>query len=101
MTKCYCLYIKHFETFSLTFLRDDVQSNSESCIFDQLHNVSMRHVDNRLIVDGHDAVANLQLPAAVSWTALDDASDFVRHGWNDVCEISLTSFSKNVCKECM
>lgn len=57
-----------------------MQSNSESCIFDQLHNVSMRHVDNRLIVDSHDAVANLQLPAAVSRTALDYAADFVWHG---------------------
>lgn len=57
-----------------------MQSNSESCIFDQLHNVSMRHVDNRLTVDSHDAVADLQLPAAVSRAALDDAADFVWHG---------------------
>ena len=65
----------------LTFLWDDLQSDAEARVLDQLDDVGVRHVDDGLAVDGQDAVAHLQLGAAVRRTALDDASDLVWHGW--------------------
>lgn len=64
-----------------TFLWDDVQGDSESSVFDQLDNVSVRHVDNRLTVDGHNTIANFQLPTAIGRTALNDAADLMWHSY--------------------
>lgn len=64
-----------------TFLWDDVQGDSESSVFDQLDNVSVRHVDNRLTVDGHNTITNFQLPTAIGRTALDDATDLMWHSY--------------------
>jgi len=64
----------------LTFLRDDPQGDAEAGVLDQLDDVGVRHVDDGLAVHGQDAVAHLQLPAAVGRASLDDAPDFMRHG---------------------
>ncbi len=64
-----------------TFFRDDVQGDSESSVFDQLDNISVRHVDDRLTVDSHNTITNLQLPTAISRTALDDTADLMWHSY--------------------
>lgn len=65
----------------LTFLRDDPKGDTKAGVLDQLDDVGMRHADDRLTVDGQDAVAHLQAAAAVGRAALDDAADFVGHSW--------------------
>lgn len=36
---------------ALTLLRNDAKGDTKTCILDELHNVSVRHVDDRLAVD--------------------------------------------------
>lgn len=60
-------------------MRDDPQGHAQAGVFDQLHDVGVRHADDGLAVHRQDPVPHLQLPAAVGWAALDDAADFVRH----------------------
>lgn len=63
----------------LTFLWYDPQGDTKACIFDQLNDVSVRHVDDGLVVHRQYPVSHLQLPAAVCRAALDDAANFVGH----------------------
>lgn len=58
-----------------------MQRDCESGVLDELDDVGVRHADDGLSVDGEDAVAHLQLPAAVGWAAFDDASNFMGHSW--------------------
>lgn len=63
----------------LTFLRYDPQGDAQACILDQFHNVGVWHADDGLAVHRQDPVSHLQLPAAVSRAALDDAANFMGH----------------------
>lgn len=71
-------------TCSLTVLRYDPQGDAEARILDQLNDVGVWHVDDRLTVHCQYPVSHLQLPAAVRRAALDDAANFMGHScWED------------------
>ena len=67
---------------ALTFLWDDVQRDGQPSVLDELHDVGMGHADDGLSVDGQDAVAHLEAPAAVCGAGLDDAADLMGHSWD-------------------
>lgn len=73
------VYVLRVSTCSLTFLRYDPQGDAEARVLDQLNDVGVRHVDDRLAVHRQYPVSHLQLPAAVGRAALDDAANFMWH----------------------
>lgn len=64
---------------ALTLLRNDPECDAESRILDEFDDVGVWHVHDRLIVDGQNAISNLQFPAVVCRTSLNDPSDLMRH----------------------
>lgn len=74
----------HTHTQALTLLRNDVQRDCQSSIFNEFDNVCVRHADDGLSIHSQDPVAHLQLPTSIRRTALNDASNFMGHGWKQV-----------------
>ena len=69
-------------THVLTLFWDDVQRHSEPSVFDEFHDICMRHADDGLSVHCQNPVSYLQLPTAVCRAALDYTSYLMGHSWN-------------------
>lgn len=76
---------------SLTITRYDPERDCVPCFLNQVDDVWVRLVCDGAAVNGQYSVPHLQLPTAVCWAALDDASYFVGHG-----HTSISSFCVNI-----
>lgn len=73
--------LRHF-IISLTVLRNHGERDGVPCVFDKLNNVVVGEFHNGLTVHSRYAVAHIQQPTAVSWTALDYSTDLMRNHCN-------------------
>ena len=68
------------EAKSLTITRDDPERDCVPGFLDQVDDVRMGLIGDGAAVNSQYSVPDFQLPAAIRWAALDDASYFVGHG---------------------
>lgn len=74
------LKTNHSRRRPLTISGNDSQCDGVPGLLDEVDDVRVGLVGDRVPVHGQDAVADLQLPTAVRRAPLDDAAYFVRHG---------------------